>query len=622
MVKNTSVPIVFLVGLILIALLIFSTGAVLAQDSELKIYVINPPEGETFYVGPSSVAYSFVVSGYVTGYSSDPTEIELTFQILKGTEVQQIHSTYLEEDGSFSFPVSVKPLGPGGTLTRIGKGFSGYECDLCHYSTEIDLPPGQISLAFQITTSDGLSASTTRNIVVDQSRYLEVPVQVTLGNSQVDSLYQIPVSADSWIYLWRSRKATGLTDHMGQAVVEVEVLSEAINQYLFYVEPVVVDGILYKSVEPFQLTLPPSATSAPSITLVVAAEAGELGGLVTDLNDSISLWAIYLPVGAWQRMETSSSGEFSLNNLSVGEYLIVADPIELLTQGLSFEGTQINLLDASSRDLAIQFDTQSGASLNGAVTDGNGSPLPFGWASTGKRNVKIDPISGAFHLFGLESEERTLVVSAPGYYSQEAAINSDSIDINLTIRPETQIIPWGAGAIMIPLETIYRSQDQAIRFDQGWIWGEGGDDVPFQIMTNNIQIEIRQGKFALEKLPQEPVWFYLFEGNASIQIGDKDPAIIIDPGQMVRLTGVELVQPIPYDPVVVQALNRIEEVPVPQISQPSFLNRLKDQIIQIGITTAQTLTFITYLFGILILLLIPFIVKRLNTKNPQENKSD
>ena len=620
--KKATIQNLFFIGIALAALLFFSAGAVFAQDNDLKIFVVNPPEGETFYVGPSSVAYSFVVSGYVTGYSSDPIDIELNFQIHRGTEILQIHSTYLEADGSFTFPVSVKPFGPGGTLTRLGKGFSGYECDICHYSTEIDLPPGQLTFVFEISTSDGLNTTTIRNIIVDQSRHVEVPVQVNLEESQIEAIEEIPVSADSWIYMWRSRKATGLTNDLGQAVVEVEVLSEAINHYLFYVEPVVVNGVLYKSVEPIQLTLQPGATSAPLITLVVEAVEGALGGRIMNLGDPVNVWAIHLPAGEWQRVETSSSGEFSFSNLPVGEYLIYTDPIELLSQDLSFEGSRVNLLDESSRDLELQLATQTGAVLRGVITDENGSTLPFCWVDTGQRNTKIDPMSGSFTLLGLEHEERTFVASAPGYYSQEDVINSDSAVVNLTIRPDTQIIPWGAGVILIPPETIYRMQDEIIRFDQGWIWGEGGGDKPIVISTNNIHLEIQQGRFALEKLPKESVWFYLFEGNANIQSGDQDPAIIISSGQMVRLTNVIEIQPIPYDPVVVQALNRIEEVPVPQISQPSFISRLKDQIIQIGVTTAQILTFITYLFGILILLSIPFIMKRLKTTNPQENKSD
>jgi hypothetical protein len=65
-------------------------------------------------------------------------------------------------------------------------------------------------------------------------------------------------------------------------------------------------------------------------------------------------------------------------------------------------------------------------------------------------------------------------------------------------------------------------------------------------------------------------------------------------------------QPVPYDPVVVDALRINNDVPIDPTWQPSVNAQVRDRLARIGIGTAQLVTYITYFMEVIALLVLLF----------------
>ena len=197
-----------------------------------------------------------------------------------------------------------------------------------------------------------------------------------------------------------------------------------------------------------------------------------------------------------------------------------------------------------------------------------------------------------------------------------------TLDFSLVLRPETTLLPWGDGTIVIPLETVSSIEGKTIIFDQGWLWGEGQSEEPLVIQWDDMQIQIPGGGFALERLPAQPAWLYVFEGEASIWQGETTSPVIVQAGEMVYLSSNHQPQPSSYDPIVVHALRTDESPAVNPVWQPSLSAQIRDRLAQAGIGTAQIMTFITYLLALLILCIFPIIIVKSYIKNRREGKHD
>jgi len=257
-------------------------------------------------------------------------------------------------------------------------------------------------------------------------------------------------------------------------------------------------------------------------------------------------------------------------------------------------------------DIELTPQPLEGAALNGLVTDEDGIPLPFAWVSAETQTRRVASASGAYSLWELPASGATIIVSAPGCYSQARLADASSLDFELARRPETKLLPWGTGTMILPPETVARVEGKSIAFEQGWLWGEGGEAEPLILQVNGAQITVPAGSFALERLPAQDAWFYLFDGEARVQPSDGRTPIEMGAGQMVRIAAGGPIQAVDYDPMVAQALHPAEESPLSPSWQPSLSAQIRNRLALAGTSAAQAVTLITYSLIILLVLVFPF----------------
>ena len=475
------------------------------------------------------------------------------------------------------------------------------------------------------TAPNGKQASDQRLIYVDYSKSAVIPLTVLQEDGQPAP--NMPILSETRLYEWRGRTFRTTSDLKGLASLQVEALSQNPTTYQISIPPTVINGVLYKSRDSVQVELPPGATSFPAITLHVQTATGEISGQVTGLDGPVRIWAISPYDGSAHITTTSAHGIFAFSNLPVSQYQLVVDPQSMAKQDMALWAESIDLTQSPSTHVNLIPQSLKGASFTGKITDQAGAALPFAWVGLESQIAQTDPASGEYSLFGLPSAQATATVSAPGYYSQAQIIkkgnaNASSLNLSLVRRPETRLIPWGAGAITIPPETISSLAGQIINFEQGWLWGQGGAGQPLVINWENIQISIPGGQFALESLPARPGWLYIMHGEAFIQQAGTAGSITLQAGEMALLSQAQQPRPVPYDPVVAGALLLTNEVPIDPAWQPSLAAQVRDRLARFGIGTAQAVTFITYLMEVIALLVMVFLAVKwiLNMKRKEKNR--
>ena len=609
---SQSWPRLALICLVISALGISPSWIVQAQSSDLSIGLIFPNEGETFYAGPSAFIYSFKIQGWVRSISYSMEEIEIDIQILQGTQLVNSIIIRPDENGLFTLAVTVNPGGLPGSFAQFEPGCATG----CHFSTDFGLPKGPVLLKIIATVPDGDQAIIQRHIIVDRSDYAIVPVQVTLENNKVKLLGEIPIQASARLYLWRTRHASAITNENGQAVLEVEALSQAPTRYVFRVEPIIIDGIFYEGIEPVEVILPPGATSAPMVNIRVRAMLGEINGLITSPDGlpagSMEFRVIQTPEGLSQTIKTTADGTYLIRNLKFSQYTLSANPELLASQGYAFPETPVDLTIYSSQTVNIRLVSISGQRWHGAVIDKEGNVLPFAWISLDTLSAvfRNQPDDGSFTLYDLPTQSEYMVVVAPGYYSQIHQINfantSQPILVELSRRPDTLSLPWGDGEIIIPPESATEINERGIKITNGWIWGYTQTIQPIKIQMLDLTISLSNGKFAIEYEPLSGQgWLYVFKGEAGIIGGNITEPLKVVAGQMTVLIEGRKPLPVPFDPIVFSALHANQIVIIEPNWESTLIMRILDQVTKIGIGTAQILTLITYVMILVSIALIP-----------------
>jgi len=572
------------------------------------------------------ISYPLTVRGKVF-HDGDLSDVLLTLEILSNGVVVNNAVTNPLPDGTFSFALVGNPGGDNPVSTQHGSIAGEAPCLTCHSDDYAGYLPGRgvVYLRVTLMLQEEVKAWDERMIYLDHGGVASIPVNISLEDGYPQK--GIIVQASTRLYEWRGRTFTTTSDLKGQANLQVEALSQNPTTYQISVLPTVINGVLYESEDSVQVILPPGATTAPSVTLHVQTASGEISGHVTGLDTPVQVWAISLPDGDAHIATTSPQKTFTFAGLPVSQYLLVADPQALAEQGLALSTESIDLTQSLSAQVNLIPQPLEGASLTGKITDETGASLPFAWVSVDTHSKQVAPASGAFALFGLPADKATAIISAPGYYSQVYYINtlnaaSAPMSFSLVRRPETQIIPWGDGAIVIPPETVSHVEGQLITFEQGWLWGTGESVQPLAIQWEELQITIPGGQFALERLPARYGWLYVMDGQASIQRAGTVGSITVQAGEMVFLSQEQEPHPVPYDPVVAGALRLNGEVPIVPAWQPSLGAQVRDRLARIGIGTAQTVTFITYLLEVLALLAMPLFAVNWIIKNRKEKKRD
>ncbi|HSM55641.1 MAG TPA: carboxypeptidase regulatory-like domain-containing protein [Candidatus Sulfomarinibacteraceae bacterium] len=578
-------------------------------DSALSVMIEWPNEGETFYAGPSSLLYKVPIKGRVESETHEPDEIAVQLDVFHGDELIGTLLHDLDEGGGFEFQVTVNPHGSTEQFTI---GF--YDCGLlCHSEGEMPLRPGHLRLLVTATARDGAEASATRQVTVDVAQTATVPVDVVLDGEQV-AVADVTVSAATRVYLWRARFGSGLSDSEGRAEVAVEALSQAPTEYVFRVEPTVVDGVLYEGLAPETVRLPPGAESAPPITLAVTSRRGSIAGSLSSaavVPGGTEVWAIRLPDGAAFRTEINEEGRFQFSDLPVDEYLVTLDHAALLQSGWQSPPHTLDLAQELEAEATLALAQLPGVPLQGVIRDESGLPLPFAWVDVrdSGATAATTPDDGRFTLGGLQREPTTVTFQAPGHYARAQVVEAQSGEahsVALVRKPDTRALAWGQGEVVVPVESEATLEGQTVILEQGWLWGEGGD-APLQLETPVATMAVDEGRFALEYLPGRHAWFYLFEGAAELRSPSGGEAIALQGGQMVNLYNGEGLRVVSYEPAVVHALHGRQASPLPVAWEPTMSARVRDGLARLGIGAAQVVTFVTYLLVILSLLSLPLL---------------
>lgn len=579
-------------------------------NRDIGVVIATPINGEHFY--SPWIVTAIPVGGRVYYAGDRLTDIEVRLEIWSGLEQVAISTTQPQRNGYFSFDTNLSPDGIELEVPIDQRG-----CIECHSDNLRDkpyLPAGDVRLVVTALTPDGKQASDERWIVVDRSQQAEAIVQTTIEDSG-QPISGLPVQASTRLYEWRARHANALTDRDGVAQLELETLTRAATSYRIEVPATVVDGILYESVEPVEIILPPAATSAPPISLSVRARLGQIvGRLSTQAGTaipSLPVWAVHLPDGSSYRTHASAAGDFTFSDIPIGQYVITVNSGESAEYGFISSDHEIDLRQSPVAAVEMSLDALEGYAVRGVIRDASGSPIPFAWATIEKVPLtrRVAPDTGAYALVGLPPEPATLIVSAPGFYSQAHLVTplqepSAPFVAILARRPETRSLPWGSGEVIIPPESQASIKAGQVTLTHGWLWGHGSGD-SMVIKTPQAEISIREGTFALEQRAGQPGWFYLMAGEAAFRTQADGEQINVHAGEMVALTGDLSLKPVPLDPVVIAAIRPSTDRPASPVWQPSLEAQIRDGLAQIGIGTAQVITFVTYLLIVSLLVLLP-----------------
>ncbi len=602
-------------------LAVAAASAAQAQSEDLTIHLTHPNEGETFYAGPSSMLYMVPITGSVKSGSFSADQVSVGIAIYQDSSLVLNLAIAPDADGSFE---AFAKVNPGSYSQEFAAEF--ITCgDVCHFNLltqfqrkewipSLDLPQGPMLLVVTATDPAGRVTSVKRNIIVDRSAYAIVPVQVILVENSQQSVENIPIEATTWLYMWRSRTGNGATDSEGLAHVRVEALSQAPTSYRFQVKPLVVNGVFYESITPVDIVLPPSASIGPLVTLQVRARLGTIHGQFNGgiPSSQVQIWAIHLPDGDARTAPVSPDGSFIFENIPIGKYVVTADQEFLASQGFMAPEESIDLSQSISADVALNLLPIEGYSLQGNVMDMDGNRLPFAWVSVEKVDIveAVMPNSGRYALYGQSLQKITLVANAPGYYSQARVtdLTRDDIiglDFKLVRRPETTSLPWGKGEIIVSPETRISLSGKHIFLERGWLWGQNYEDDPIIIQSGRMEINLSSGIFALEAVPGEPAWFYLFDGSGSVSTYEESNANPIQAGQMIALDENLQLSVVPFDPVVVKAFRSNIRLSVPTTLQPTIKAQLSNRLALIGIDMAKLITYITYTLILASIILLP-----------------
>ena len=562
-------------------------------SSDLAVVITYPTNGETLYTSRHHLSPVFV-SGRVF-YSGDKTSANVRLEVRSGDTLTAELSTLASEDGSFSFSLAANPRG---APVVAGAKAADPDCASCHedFKSQASLPDGQVHLTVTASTPDGSQAIDERWLTVDTSGRAELDVLV-VDVKNGERLPGLPVHAETILYEWRDRYSRQTSNAQGIASLSLEALSQAKTGYVITVPPTSLNGYLYESVQPLAVDLMPGATGHQPVTVYVEVKSGRISGTLTGvpLDIPLDVWAIHLPEGIPYRT-SSVNGEFLFDHIPSGEYRVVAVPGMEAMQAKSID---VDLTRESDAEVTLEFETIPAGSISGRVYDGEGNLLPFGWITVGADTTAVDSLDGKYSLSGLENGRVSVVVDVPGYYSQAGAVSLEDasigeLDFSLVRRPETIILPWGEGRVVLPPETVYTRSQEGLQLENGWVWGGNTMADRLNLEVGGMNILVTKGFFALEFSPEQKGWLYLKDGEA---------LLTTENGQEIELTGTQMAAishdftpvPVPYDEVFFSSFHRPAASPVQSKWEPTLGAQLRDQLARAGITIAQVVTFVTYL---------------------------
>jgi hypothetical protein len=187
------------------------------------------------------------------------------------------------------------------------------------------------------------------------------------------------------------------------------------------------------------------------------------------------------------------------------------------------------------------------------------------------------------------------------------------LQFRLVARPGTLRLPWGEGELLIPADAQATVDGRRIVLDRGWLWGQGAGDQPWTLETAGVVISLAGGNFALENVPGQLPWLYLFEGAAEVYRPEAPAQVTVlsassaAPDLGVALVPAGVLSAVPFDAVTIAALAPASSAAPAPVWQPSLAAQVRDRLALLGVTSAQVLTFATYLASMLALISLPFL---------------
>jgi hypothetical protein len=587
--------------LALIVLGVLSINPVHAQTktSGLVITIIRPGEGETLYSSASLMFVGVPVTGFVAAENIDPSQLQVRLEVIQGAKSTGSLTTTPRADGTFSFDVGINH----NSLSQEANAEKGCSSN-CHSGLSLILPTGRLFLRATVIDPMGNKAVAERSITVDQSDYVDLPVQVVLDGEAGHASDGIVVTAETRLYLWRTRQYSAKTDVNGRAVINVERLQEAPTRYVIQIEPRVVNGAMPISRAPIQVTLPPGATQVAPVTLIAQLQPGQIQGTIDSkglgVSDSVNFNVRAIAVSSGAAFTTKATqGKFVLPNLPINKYLVMVDDADAIAQAVQIEPQTVDLTAAPAITTTLKVRNDLKA-VRGIVHDNQGNPLPFAWLANDRKNLvaRVAPTSGEFVFNGLAGSDRTLWVTAPGYWSQPVAV-ADRLDIALTPMPNTRSVPWGSGKIIIPEHTRANVSGNEISIVRGWIWGSGTGAMI--IRTSEIEVALGAGSFALEYVAGETNWLYVMDGQAQVTAFAAGKTVTVGVNQMLASgKGTTTPTPVALDADTVRALHRNEPSQVAIETDSAITARLHDEIERRGVSS----TLVALVLGLGVALLV------------------
>lgn len=573
----------------------YDISGVPVNHSDIAIVLASPGNGETFYAMGNTLAPE-IISGRV--YYKDQNsiaDINVRLDIIANGKITDTIETYPTADGDFTFNVAVNPNFPPSYSSKPATR----QCTQCHDDSlaQAGIPTGTVHFLVTAITPDGQQATDSRWARVDSSENITLPVQIVDAET-TEPLAGISVEASGILYEWRERFGRGTSDVDGAIQLELEKLSQASTTYDLNIPPQILNGILYVSPNAVTVTLDPAKNESP-ITLTAHAMKGRIDGILTT-GDTTKLWAIQLPAGPVRQVTSTAQNTFTFEDVPVGEYLLTADIFTLAGQNLSTSPQRINLFESPKTEVKISPTVAN--PITGSVTAKDESFLPFVWLNVDDREIiqGIDPASGRFLIPNLPPETGFVTASAPGYYAlpQGLSNTNSTLEFQLTPQPETQFITWNDGIVVLPPETIGAVNGLEFELTSGWLWGESdaaADSV--KVRLPNLDVEITNGRFALEYPVSGTGWLYVLQGEANVSGNRNQAQVIVRSGEMVALTGEA--DPIPMEPTVIMALHpALEKLPIKETIKPTLSAKIQSWLAKAGIGILQIITFITYILSL------------------------
>jgi WD40 repeat protein len=585
-------------------------------SSGLSVQIFSPGNGEHYYAKGDILSVA-QVTGKVTYTEGKPQNVKIRLISESNGNQSVLYDTHPQADGGYALTLSLSPQGSEPWMLAGLPSSRFSQCYLCHdqdLAGDPTLPYGLVHLRIEATAPDGQTASDERWVWRDESHTETVRVITTLAGDGETPVAGLAVQADSVLYNWRPRTFSALTDANGTVTMEIETQPNTPTGLTFQVEPQILNGVLYQGSAPVQMTVNPNQ-AVPGPSLVVEAHTGSIQGewqLPGGVSAAqIPVWAIRLPDGKAEKGITDSQGRFTFDDLPLAAYKLAGDPQWMADNHVSIDPESLDLRQEITSQVHEQFVDVPAGALNGQVQAEGGAWLPFAWVSTeGQNQAQASmPDSGQYHLNGLGAGQLTLIVSAPGYYSQAQAVRmvADKIERDFTLVPQPGLksIAWGEGSVIIPAETSAVVQGSTIDFTRGWLWGQDQSESPLTIHVEKDTLTISSGKFALQSISNGAAWFYLWEGSAQIsQPGVRKP-VTITPGQMIALGTNLPSKPVAYTEAAFLSLRDSPSVPIDPTWQPSLPAILRDRLAWMGISLAKMITLIVYSLVVLISVIFP-----------------